>query len=181
MSAAGSPNDAAHAFHRLGRHPGRVGRHQLERWVVMLSEWWVAMTRYAQGKTLTFPSVEPACPDRISHPVTCATGRACLQRDVCCQKGPRDAVARRNAPGRRRKMYQALAAASVSSRSFHLQEAPFGGPPPIDDKHRVSCRCEFCVVPSALELAAANAEQRSELLRRELQPLHARSAVSPNA
>ena len=48
MSAAGSPNDAAHAFHRLGRHPGRVGPHQLERWVVMLSEWWVAMTRYAQ-------------------------------------------------------------------------------------------------------------------------------------
>jgi len=41
MSAAGSPNDAAHAFHRLGRHPGRVGRHQLERWVVM--------TRYAHA------------------------------------------------------------------------------------------------------------------------------------
>ena len=49
MSAAGSPNGAAHAFHRLGRHPGTGGRHQLERWVVMLSEWWVAMTRYAHS------------------------------------------------------------------------------------------------------------------------------------
>ena len=47
----------------------------------------------------------------------------------------------------------------------------------LDDKLRVSCRCEFsvvsCVVPSALELAAANAEQRSDLLRCELQPLRA--------
>src|SRR5215470_7118270 len=52
MSAAGSPNDAAHAFHRLGRHPGTGGRHQLERWVVMLSEWWVAMLRYAHSGAL---------------------------------------------------------------------------------------------------------------------------------
>ena len=51
MSAAGSPNGAVHAFHRLGRRPGRVGRHQSERWVAMLSEWWVVMTRYAQPNT----------------------------------------------------------------------------------------------------------------------------------
>jgi hypothetical protein len=78
MSAAGSPNGAAHAFHRLGRHPGRVGRHQLERWVLMLSEWWVAMTRYAQAlfQSLSFPISKGAFGLRLSI-VRLAATRCC--------------------------------------------------------------------------------------------------------
>ena len=110
MSAAGSPNDAAHAFHRLGRHPGRVGRHQLERWVVMLSEWWVAMTRYAQGKTLTFPSVEPARP-RPDLPSCHLRDRACVlaarcvlpeRAAGCGRSAQRPWKEKKNVPGSRR-------------------------------------------------------------------------------
>jgi hypothetical protein len=129
-----------------------------------------AVARSASDKTLTFPPVEPACPDRISHPVTRATRPACLQRDVCCQRGPLDAVARHNAPGRRRKMYQALAAASVSSRSFHLQEAPFGGPPPTTT---ISTGCQA-------DASSTSSDLLSGLLRPMRNEGPTSSAVSSN-